>query len=298
MELNAAIPVRSERQALEWSLVLVSQGIETAIDQAPETGLWSLRVPQADLENARAALRQYWRENRRRIWQQPMRWTGLVFDWRALAWFCFLLAIFFLDEHGLADLKSVGMMDNAAVRQGQWWRLFTALTLHADVGHLAGNASTGILLLGLTMGCYGAGTGLLMAGLAGAGGNLAALLLFQSHRSLGASGMVLGTLGLLAVHSITHWRMGATTRELAGRSLMAGVLLLVLLGLNPRTDVLAHVAGFASGCVLGLGWALLPERWHHQPRLDHACALLSVGIILAAWLSALLGRTGFGTVTR
>ncbi len=87
-------------------------------------------------------------------------------------------------------------MDGAAVAHGQWWRLFTAIWLHADLAHLATNATIGLLLLGLAMGRYGTGAGLLAAYLAGAGGNLVAgLISLQPHRSLGASGMVIGCLG-------------------------------------------------------------------------------------------------------
>ena len=56
--------------------------------------------------------------------------------------------------------------------------------------------------LGFAMGRYGTGTGVLAAFLAGAGGNVAAWLAsLEQHRNLGASGMVMGSLGLLAAQS-------------------------------------------------------------------------------------------------
>lgn len=282
MELNAEIAARSERQAMDWSLVLVSQGIETAIDAGPVGGAWRLRVAERDLGRSRAVLRQYWRENRRRRWQRPVSGTGLLFDGRSVFWFLLMLAVFFLDETGVADLKAAGMMDTAAVKAGEVWRLFTAVTLHADAGHLAGNAATGVLLLGLAMGCYGGGCGLLAAFLAGVGGNALALVLAPwGHRSLGASGMVLGALGLLTVHSLGQWRAGASTRQMAGRGLMAGVMLLVLLGFNPKTDVLGHVGGFASGCVLGMALAWIPERIRERGQALSAAACGA--LVAAAW---------------
>jgi len=42
---TARIPVRSRRQAMDWSLVLLSQGIETTILPPGEDGNWSLLVP-------------------------------------------------------------------------------------------------------------------------------------------------------------------------------------------------------------------------------------------------------------
>ena len=42
MNGHAAIPVRSERQALDWSLVLASQGIEPWIQRDEEADRWLL----------------------------------------------------------------------------------------------------------------------------------------------------------------------------------------------------------------------------------------------------------------
>lgn len=287
--LDGHIPVRSERQAMDWSLVLASQGIETAIERAPEEDRLFLAVNPLDRERALGSIRQYEQENRRRRWQRPVRWTGLLMDWRAL--FCLLpLFVFFIldDMAGSIDFKTTGLMDSAAVRSGQWWRLFTAVTLHADLGHLASNFTTGVLLLGLAMGSYGVGKALLASFLAGAGGNLAAfLLLGVPHRSLGASGMVLGALGLLTMHSFKLWHQGEDYRRLVGRAVGAGLLLLVLFGLNPRTDVTAHVGGFITGAVLGLVLVFLPVKWTESRVADAIAGWLCLVLVLATWARAL-----------
>src|SRR5207249_12298676 len=156
---------------------------------------------------------------------------------------------------------SRGMMDNAAVGAGEWWRPFTATLLHADIAHLAANATTGILILGLAMGFYGAEVCLLATYLAGVAGNLAGFMIYGGlHRGLGASGMVMGALGLLAVQSLFLWRESRSTAEFIKRGVLAGVLLLVLLGLNPASDVIAHLGGFVTGCLFGVVLAFLgPE---------------------------------------
>ena len=56
--MTARIPTRSRREAMDWSLVLVSQGIETIIDSAEESG-WGLLVPEQDYERALNVLHQY-----------------------------------------------------------------------------------------------------------------------------------------------------------------------------------------------------------------------------------------------
>lgn len=284
---DAIISVRSEKQAMDWSLVLVSQGIETALDRSPEDGQWRLVVPGPDLERAWTTLRLYERENRRRRWQQSVRWAGLLFDWRVVSVFVPIATVFVLtDVLGNAGLKSAGLMDTQAVRAGQWWRLFTAVSLHADVGHLASNLATGVLLLGLAMGSYGAGRALLASYLAGAGGNLGGLLFAEPHRSLGASGMVLGALGLLTVQSLSLWRSGANSRQLVGRAILAGILLLVLFGLNPQSDVGAHVGGFVFGAALGVGLVFLPERWMGRDWVDRLATVVSAGLFVLTWLLA------------
>ncbi len=274
---------------MDWSLVLASQGIETAIERVPEDGGLVLLVQPGDQARALTALRQYERENLHRRWQQPSRWTGLLMDWRVVFCFLPLVALFLAtDVLGYAGFKSAGLMDSEAVRQGAWWRLFTAVTLHGDLAHLASNVVTGILLLGLAMGSCGPGKALLASFLAGACGNLASLALAGSrHQSLGASGMVLGALGLLTVSSFQLWRSGQSHRRLLERALAAGVMLLVLLGLNPQTDVLAHVGGFVAGALLGALLAFLPEKAASSTALDRVAAGVTLILAVTAWGKAL-----------
>ncbi len=82
----ATIPARSERQAMDWSLVLVSQGIDTRIERPEQDAGWRLVVDLPDHQRALAAIRQYRLENRRRPWVHELSWSGLIFDWRTLLW--------------------------------------------------------------------------------------------------------------------------------------------------------------------------------------------------------------------
>ncbi len=204
---------------MDWSLVLASQGIECIIDR-PEatvgrasslsleprsTGGWGLLVAQNDHASALKAIQQYRLENRNWPWQQRVLQPGILFDWGSLAWTFLIVFFFWLDTR--IGLHAAGVMDTTAAAHGQWWRLFTAVWLHGDAAHLAANATVGLVLLGLAMGRYGTGAGLLAAYLAGAGGNALGWLLSEApHLSLGASGMVMGSLGLIAVQSLSLLR--------------------------------------------------------------------------------------------
>jgi rhomboid protease GluP len=185
-------------------------------------------------------------------------------------------------------LRSQGMMDGAALSRGEWWRPFTATWLHADAGHLAANLGFGVLFLGLVMGRFGPGIGLLAAYLAGIGGNLAAWLVYgANHRGLGASGVVMGALGLLAVPSLALLRQGkAGAFRLVAGGLLSGLMLFVLFGMNPETDVVAHFGGFVTGIVLGLPLVLiqpLTQRW----KLNLAAGILFGSLVVWPWLRAL-----------
>ncbi len=249
--MTARISTRSRREAMDWGLVLASQGIEATIHFNEETG-WELEVPENEFERARGVLRQYQAENRQWPWRQRIPGRSVLFDWGSVAWVVLICLFFWLQTHLATDIRTPGMMDTAAVSRGEWWRLFTATFLHADIGHLAMNASIGLVLLGLTMGSCGTGVGLLAAYLAGVGGNVVVWLIDPAgHRNLGASGMVMGCVGLLAMQSVPARIGNRHALKYALGGVLGGLMLLVLFGLDPASDVLAHVGGFASGLALG-----------------------------------------------
>ena len=270
---------------MDWSLVLVSQGIETTIEQGEDGAGWGLVVSGQDYTNALRTLRLYRLENRGWPWQQVVFRPGMLFDWGSLAWA--LLVCLFYSLSDQTDMHSAGLMDGAAVARGQWWRLFTAVWLHADLAHLATNATIGVVLLGLAMGRYGTGMGLLAAYLAGAGGNLVAdLISLQPHRSLGASGMVMGCLGLLAAQSLSLWRQTPHAMKYILSGICGGVMLFVLMALTPGTDVMAHLAGFASGLVLGALLSRIPAA-AQMPRTNLVSGSLFALLVVVPWWLAL-----------
>jgi len=285
---TSVISARSRQQAMDWSLVLVSQGIESTIEYAEEDGVWRLLVDGNNGQRALQALRQYRVENRTPSWRQQLRWTGLIFDWRSVAWFLLLAVIFLVGQAQYPVLTQAGMMDRQAVWAGQWWRLFTAVTLHRDLTHLISNLTAGVLLLGLAMGSFGSGLGLLAAYVAGVGGNVACLLLYSGrHPSLGASGMIFGALGLLAGQTTGLLRAGIPGKQLAVRGLLSGFLLLVLFGLNPESDVIAHTGGFLAGVLLGGMLAALPHRFLEDSLLNRLAEVLCAAVVILTWCLAL-----------
>jgi rhomboid protease GluP len=279
--MTTLIPARSKGQAMDWCLVLISQGIESTIDHS-ENG-WGLVIPEDEKERAVDIIEQYRVENRHWPWRQKFR-QRILFDWASVGW-VFLVSVFFWLESHKPELRAAGLMDAVAVSQGQWWRLFTPIFLHADIAHLAANGSLGLLMLGLAMGRYGTGIGLLAAYLAGVGGNLATWVTFQNHHSLGASGMVMGCVGLLAIPSVSIARNHPRTFKYIVSGVAGAGLLFVLVGLNPRSDVLAHAGGFFAGALLGGLLTAFPRVVQNTRANVFAGTLFCLLVILTWWLA-------------
>ena len=266
--------------------MLMSQGIAATIDDGGEGDGWGLLVSTRDYPDAMRAIRLYRLENRHWHWRQPSPVLGFLFDWKISFWGLVMVMFYWLCHTSRPDFQIAGRMDNSAVWAGEWWRIFTAVLLHADVAHLASNVSLGVVLLGLAMGRYGSGLGLLAAYLAGAAGNVAGLLIYsQSHSGVGASGMVMGGLGLLAAQSVALYRHNFVTQRYILRGIVAGIMLFVLFGLAPGTDVVAHFVGFVIGLALGGIFAWLPAG-RQNSKLDLAAGFVFVGLTAATgWLA-------------
>ncbi len=282
------IPVKGEKQAMEWSLVLASQGFEPVVNHNAETQRWELLLPAHEVSTALRHLRLYRIENRGWPWQQPVFDQALLFDWGCLAWLA-VVALFYALTEAEPSIKAAGRMDGSLVLKGEWWHAFTAIWLHGDAAHLASNLSLGIPLLGLTMGRYGTGLGALAACLTGAAGNLFAMVMGpHPHVSLGASGLVMGCLGLVAIQSWPFLHQHRYGVRYAVGGLMGGIMLFVLLGLSPGTDILAHLGGFLAGLLLGAILSGFPSFTRHTVA-NLAAGFVAALLILIPWWLAFRG---------
>jgi membrane associated rhomboid family serine protease len=264
---------------MDWSLVLASQEIPTTILQNDPEG-WALAVEAQDYDRAREAIRQFRLENRHWGWDQPIPWSDATFHWGALGWCFLLIVVHYLTWAELPSLRQAAQFDSLAVAHGQWWRTFTAILLHADLGHLLANSAIGFVLLGLALARYGAGVGLLASFLAGALGNVAGLLLHtRPYHGLGASGMVMGALGLVCIPPYRHWYSQRRAFKQVIQAIVAGVFLFLLLGVDPSSDVIAHLGGFLGGAFLSLVLHLAPTRILRRKAFVAGAWLALIGLI-------------------
>jgi membrane associated rhomboid family serine protease len=175
------------------------------------------------------------------------------------------------------------------VRAGEVWRVVTALTLHADVGHLLSNLGFGALYGFFAARLIGPGMAWLAILLGGAFGNLAnAWLQAPEHRSIGASTAVFAALGLLAAYSLRVQMTRGQSWAYRWGPLIGGIALLGFTGTGgENTDVTAHGTGFVAGAVLGLGASYLGAPTLARVALQRATATLALALVIGAWVVGL-----------
>jgi membrane associated rhomboid family serine protease len=276
---------QSRQPIHEWSLVLTSVAIDNEVEFADNS--WSLWVHREQATEAETQLDQYAEENqpvpRRRstpLLTVDSGWPGVA-GYLLVIWTLPALAGFgLLDPNWRAD----GHMQAGLVGEGEWWRTVTALTLHADLGHIVANSLFGALF-GLFVGRYlGSGFGWLLVLISGALGNgLNAWLRPEAFSSIGASTATFAALALGAafVWRRGYFRGGGLRRGFA--PIFGGIALLAFTGIGGgRTDVIAHFAGFGVGLCAGLLAASFDIRRLGKSG-QYISAGLAFGLLLLAW---------------
>ena len=285
MEPIALFHSPQRQRCFEFNLVLQAVNIESEV--VFYEGRYYLLVDDRIAEQAYTQLRHYVEENQpeQRIARPliPMKkgFTG------AYLYAILLLIIGVFQVTGAFGLNwhDLGLADSWKIVGGEWWRAVTALTLHANSAHLAGNIGFGALFGILVSQHIGGAMAWMLILLAGTSGNLVNAYMYQNlHLSLGASTAVFGALGMLgifALESRPSYRARGMRRALP---FVATIALLAMTGSGgERTDLLAHLAGFGAGCVIGMLWLAVGK-----PRLQHrreqvAAYLLTLATVASAW---------------
>jgi rhomboid protease GluP len=261
------------RRAMDLSLVLDQEGVPHELRSVGEEQ-WALLVEDEGAERAASAVGAFERENQPR--PAPVEVQPIAAGALAALLFGLPLVLFQMWTGPQSDEAwfARGSADAALLIHGEWWRALTALTLHADAGHAAGNALIGGVFLALLARRVGTGFALALTMIAGVCGTAAAAeLVRQNFVSVGASTAVFAALGALALLP------GRRALQLAG-----AVALLGFLGTGKRADLAGHLCGFAFGLLFGyLASLLTPLR----SRLAQAAlGLAAFAAPLAAWMRA------------
>lgn len=156
----------------------------------------------------------------------------------------FLLGIVFNVRDGLVNLfANYGPL----VLEGEYYRLFTSMFLHANILHIGFNMYALYILGQQAEGFFGKGKFLAVYVLSGLSGSLLSILLNQGAVSLGASGAIFGILGALLY-------FGYNYRVYLGNSLVKDILPVIFINLAlgfmmPGVDNFAHIGGLVGGIV-------------------------------------------------
>jgi len=277
-----------------WSLALTARGVP---HQAQRTGWgWKIFAPAERLSEAASEIASFESENREQDLadaaltnpapDQTGLTTALVMGAAAL-FFTLTRADMPLFGHRPVDWNGLGAANAGAILNGQWWRLVTALTLHADAAHFLANAGIGGIFMAFLSRELRSGPGWVLFLLSGTLGNLAnAAVKGAPHVSIGASTGVFGVVGALgALRAVRDKRLDFK-RTFA--PVAAGLALLAFLGTGgERTDLGAHAFGFLAGLALGAGAGLmLNARGIPNETANRILGLLALALPVLAWVAA------------
>ena len=294
-DLNPEITLEGSedrRRIQQLHLVLAAASIESSIRR--EEGRYLLVIPPLYFEQASLEINAYLEEQESALkivakTQVTTSHTKLG----VLLYLIILLLVMYLQQatHLGEWIRTQGEMQTAGLLEGQWWRSITALTLHHDSAHLAGNLVMGAVYGWMVSQRLGVGLGWLSIIAAGSLGNcVSGLLHSPGHTSLGASTAVFSALGILAADATLHRLTSHESMFRKWLPIISACVLLAWTGTGgPRTDVIAHLTGFTSGVLIGVlmcaDFYLWPNFLRQRQLL---CVVVTLLSILIGWTLALL----------
>jgi membrane associated rhomboid family serine protease len=168
--------------------------------------------------------------------------------------------VFELSQHRLTEwtlLHRLGALEPyAVVMRHEYWRLFTALFLHAGVLHLLFNVFA-LYVLGppLERGIGGARffACYLLSGLGSSAGVVALWMarLNDTMQLVGASGCIMGIVGAWAAFLLQHRHVPLARQRLQNIGMIVAIQIAFDLS-TPQVSMSAHLFGLATGFIAGL----------------------------------------------
>ncbi|MEK5036868.1 rhomboid family intramembrane serine protease [Sporosarcina sp. FSL K6-3457] len=145
-----------------------------------------------------------------------------------------------------------GMGINFLIAEGEWWRLFTPMFLHAGFSHLLFNMFSLFVFGPELEKIAGKARFLTVYLLAGIFGNIATYFLQPlDYASVGASGAIFGIFGAFGALVYYTKHILPQLRQIILPIIVIGV---VMTFLQPNINVTAHITGLIVGFLIGLSY--------------------------------------------
>ena len=292
-ENESRVPVariKKYQQAYIWSLVLQSVNIPHVLEKQQDC--WLMTVAEPFKAAAVGHIASFERENRN--WPPPKEEPAGLFHFRdrqppTLLLMGVLLIFYWVTgpwKDGSMWFASGAVNLEQIVGHGQWWRLVTGLTLHADPVHVLGNVIIGGIIIHFLCKILGSGLGWFLVLIAGISGNSFNILLRTGqHLSVGFSTAVFGAIGILTGLELKRqFKLKGVLLPLG-----AGLSLLAMLGSGgERTDLGAHFWGLVAGCGIGVLAATFPVflKWCNAWQRQLFFLAVFFLVVLGCWLLA------------
>ena len=271
----------SQRRISEISLVLSSQGIPHRIEIHEKVEIW---VEEHQRENAIRQYKLFRKEN------PPGKKSFAQLPKPSVAPIGALLVpviLFFLPLVWKLPWKDLGKMRWDTLEKAEYFRLFTAQTLHSDSAHIGGNLVAGFFLTLLSSRHLPTGVFYLWMILAGACANFLTCWFRQDqYSSLGFSTFTFACIGALAVlefAQVLQQRPFSSWRDF--QPLAGGTTMALLLGTGPNADILGHAFGFLSGAILIIPFVFIPSK--DLKAANPLGWIVGHGLYIGAWFFAL-----------
>jgi membrane associated rhomboid family serine protease len=187
-------------------------------------------------------------------------------------------------------LIRLGSLLTPAILAGQWWRFVTAIFLHAGLLHIGFNLWCLVDLGPEVESLFTIQKFIVLYLVTGVFGFMVSFAVHPVVNSVGASGAIVGLIGILIGASYHMGQMGKAYRSQLWRWVIYILALVLIPGLN--IDNSAHIGGLIAGLALGYLIPTGEPQTRSGERLWNTLAVLSVLIIAGSFaLMALqLGR--------
>jgi membrane associated rhomboid family serine protease len=184
-------------------------------------------------------------------------------------------------------LFDLGAMAPPAVADGQFWRLFTAMFLHAGLLHVALNAYFFWLFGRVVESVFGRTWMLLIFLVSGFLASVASYAFGPVLAlAVGASGAISGVFGAFIAYNYRRRHLAANAANL--RMAVTVIVLNAFIAVAYSSiDWRAHVGGLVAGFALGyLADDAVPARQRAVARFAGVATLVALGIALVVWRTA------------